>query len=117
MSSVDYGRIIVVKITSSDTYSEMINKINASYSIIGGNYQMKEIGFGSSYEFSAQVVGGSPTSGIGVVNNLHGVMQAINSGADYTAGNPGYPIAFRVRHLVDGSLARTSQQCSYKEAN
>lgn len=117
VSSVDYGRIIVVKVTSEDSYEEMIENIDGSFLSTGGTYEMIETSAISNYEYTAQVIGGTADDGVRVVNGISGVMQAINSGANYTKGSPGYPISFQVRHLVDGSLARTSQQCSYSETN
>ncbi|MDR0926429.1 MAG: thiol-activated cytolysin family protein [Ignavibacteria bacterium] len=117
VSGVDYGRIIIVKVTSTDSYEEMQGQIKLGFKNIGGSYSASKTSKLQTYEYSAQVIGGNANSSVKAINGIDGVFEAINEGKDYTQGNPGYPIAFRVSYLVDGSLAKTGKDLLYAADN
>lgn len=118
VNSVDYGRILMLRIeTSADTlhaeiegtlkylsaqveaaadYQKTLAKSNVSLITIGGNA-----------EVNTRAVDATR------IEDLHAVIQGKN--ALYSKDNPGQPIAYTVRFLKDGRLAKMGYSTDYTE--
>ncbi len=109
ISSIDYGRTIIAKVTSSYSASQMAASVDAAFQAlsvnIGGQYQ--EI-LENSY-FECKVYGGIAGS---VTNDAQSVIDLINSGMTPTSIADALPIAYHVNYL-DGSVFRIGHEVEY----
>ncbi len=119
VSSVDYGRILMLRIeTSADTSHKEIEgavrylsaevKASAAYQKTLAKSQVTLITIGGNAEVNASAVDASR------IEDLHAVIKGRN--ALYSKGNPGQPIAYTIRFLKDGRLARMGYATDYTEA-
>ena len=118
INEVDYGRIIIVKVTSSESYEEITAKIKAGIKFInsgGGSFTTSTSEFNSSYEFKAQVIGGKASDGAKVVDGIDAVFDIIKKGADYADGNPGFPISYRATYLKNNEPVLSGKTTYYNE--
>jgi thiol-activated cytolysin len=118
--SVDYGRIILVKMETNSSETEVdleatlnyvtaggveLNpSIKANYERIANNSQFTVITIGGNADVAAQVL---PP---GQIKNFK---NAIRESATYSRSNPGLPIAYTVAFLKDNSLAKLGFTTDY----
>jgi thiol-activated cytolysin len=118
VSSVDYGRILMLRIeASADTrHAEMEGalkylsaqvKASADYQKTLEKSKITLITIGGNAEVNASAVDASR------IEDLHKVIQGKN--ALYSKSNPGQPIAYTVRFLKDGRLAKMGYSTDYTE--
>ncbi len=109
VSSVDYGRILMLRIeTSADTRREEIEgalrylgaqvKASAAHQKTLEKSQVTLITIGGNAEVNTRIVDASR------IEDLHTIIKGKN--ALYSKGNPGQPIAYTVRFLKDGRFAK-----------
>ncbi len=122
VSEIDYGKIIMVKITSTKTFDEINKDVSAGFTKIGfkdgkGSYGTNDCFNESEYSFEAKVYGGSAEDGAKIVtsSNIKEILEIIRNGANYSIDNPGFPIGYKVRHLSDGSFAEVGCATEYIE--
>jgi len=119
VSSVDYGRIIMLRIeTSNDTRHSEIEgarkylggqvKASAAHSKTLEKSKITLITIGGNAEVNTRAVDASR------IEDLHEVIQGKN--ALYSKNNPGQPIAYTVRFLKDGRLAKIGYATNYTES-
>jgi thiol-activated cytolysin len=118
VSSVDYGRILLLRIeTSADTLNTEIEaavrylgaEVNASsaYAKTLEKSKVTLITIGGNAEVNARAVNASR------IEDLHEVIRGKN--ALYSKNNPGQPIAYTIRFLKDGRLAKMGYATDYTE--
>lgn len=118
VSSVDYGRILLLRIESSaDTqqqeleatvkYLAATGKVSADHRKTLEKSQLTLITIGGNAEVNARAVDARR------IEDLNEVIQGKN--ALYSKGNPGQPIAYTLRFLKDGRLARMGFSTDYTE--
>jgi len=119
ISSVDYGRIIIVKMTSEESYETMKSSLSAGYKIVNGKVQYDKSKFKSNTTFDAIVVGGSATGATNAVvqGNIESIHELITSEAEYSSDNPGFPISYSVKYLKDGTPVKLGTTLEYWEDN
>jgi thiol-activated cytolysin len=118
VSNVDYGRILMLRIeTSADTRHAEIEgalkylsaqvKASADYRKTLEKSKVTLITIGGNAEVNARAVDASR------IEDLHRIIQGKN--ALYSKSNPGQPIAYTVRFLKDGRLAKMGYSTDYTE--
>lgn len=119
ISSVSYGRIIIVKMTSEESYSTMQSAIEGSYLIANGKASLDKSKFKINCTFDAVVIGGSARGAADAINSgdIDKFNELIASEASYSSSNPGFPIAYTVRYLNDGSPVKLGRSIEYKKQN
>ena len=119
ISSVSYGRIIIVKMTSEDTYENMMSNLEGSYKIVNGKAQFETNNVLSKSTFDAIIVGGSSKGAAEAITsgNLDSINALIRRDAEFSADNPGFPISYSVRYLNGGSPVKLGKTTEYLEQN
>lgn len=118
VGSVDYGRILMLRIeTSSDTRHEELDaavKYLGAHAKVSGDHRktlekskVTLITIGGNAEVNARAVDASH------IGDLDEVIQGRN--ALYSKDNPGQPIAYTIRFLKDGRLAKMGYSTDYTE--
>ena len=118
VSNVDYGRILMLRIeTSADTrhveiegalkYLSAQVDASADYQKTLEKSKVTLITIGGNAEVNVSAVDASR------IEDLHKVIQGKN--ALYSKSNPGQPIAYTVRFLKDGRLAKMGYSTDYTE--
>ena len=118
VSSVDYGRILMLQIeTSTDTQNAEIEgvvkylsaqvKASAEHEKTLKKSKVTLITIGGNAEVNARAVDATR------IQDLHEVIQGKN--ALYSKSNPGQPIAYTIRFLKDGRLAKMGYSTDYTE--
>ena len=115
ISSVSYGRIIIVKMTSEDTFENMKSSLEASYKIVGGKAEFDKSKFDSKYTFEAIIVGGTSKGAADALTSgtIAGINDLIKNEATPSASNPGFPISYTVRYLNGGSPVKLGKTTEY----
>jgi thiol-activated cytolysin len=118
VSSVDYGRILLLQIeTSADTQNTAIEgtlkylsarvKASAEHQKTLAKSKVTLITIGGNAEVNARPVDATR------IEDLYEVIQGKN--ALYSKSNPGQPIAYTIRFLKDGRLAKMGYSTDYTE--
>jgi thiol-activated cytolysin len=118
VSSVDYGRILLLRIESSaDTqqqeleatvrYMAATGKVSAEHKKTLEKSQVTLITIGGNAEVNARAVDATR------IEDLNAIIQGKN--ALYSKRNPGQPVAYTLRFLKDGRLARMGFSTDYTE--
>jgi thiol-activated cytolysin len=118
VSSVDYGRILMLRIeASADTldadleaaakYGAVKAKVSADYKKVLKNSKLTLYTIGGNAAVNAEAV--NATS----LEDLNAVIQGRN--ALYSKSNPGQPIAYTVRFLKNSRLAKMGYSTDYTE--
>ncbi|MBN2893935.1 MAG: thiol-activated cytolysin family protein [Bacteroidales bacterium] len=113
ISSIDYGRVVVVKMTSSYNKTDM-------KAAIGAVFQSLNIGVSGEYQniienstFEARIYGGNATN---VITDLEETINLINSGMEITNLQSAVPIEYHV-HYLDGGSFNTGSEIEYTETD
>ncbi len=123
VSSVQYGRIIMVRMetTSTETSVELdaaleyasIGKdvnadVEAKYKSILEQSTINVVTIGGNAEVASKVITGSDVASSGGLNYV------ITEGALYSRDNPGAPIAYTVKYLKDNRIAKMGYNTDYR---
>jgi len=123
VSSVSYGRIIMVRMetTSTETSVELeaaleyasLGKdveadIEAKYKSILEESTINVVTIGGNAEVASQVITGSTVASSGGLNYV------ITEGSLYSRDNPGAPIAYTVKYLKDNQVAKMGYNTDYR---
>ncbi|WP_027481787.1 thiol-activated cytolysin family protein [Deinococcus pimensis] len=118
ISSVTYGRMLIMKISSSSDYRKMMASIDFAYN--GGatsvdGYTKAELEStlrGSSVQIVA--LGGNSTDGVDVVTSSGDKLgDYLKNGASYSKDSPAYPISYKVEWLKDNTIAKLGASTTY----
>lgn len=123
VSSVQYGRIIMVRMetTSTETSVELdaaleyasIGKdvnadVEAKYKSILEQSTINVVTIGGNAEVASKVITGSEVASSGGLNYV------ITEGALYSRDNPGAPIAYTIKYLKDNRIAKMGYNTDYR---
>lgn len=113
ISSIEYGRIVLVKMTSTSTKTEMKASIEAVFKGLNIGVGIENKNIIESSNFKAQIYGGNSSS---IITNLSEVISEINEGLTITNLQSAVPIAYQVNYL-DGSSFNTGSVIEYTETD
>jgi len=113
ISSIDYGRVIIVKMTSSSSKTDMKAAIGAVFNGLNigvdGEYQRVL----NNSKFEVDVYGGNSTT---ILDSISNVIEYINDGLVIQDLNSAVPIEYHVNYL-DGGSFNTGDEIQYEEVN
>jgi len=113
ISSIDYGRVIVVKMTSSSNKTEMKAAIGAVFNGLNigvdGEYQRVL----NNSKFEVDVYGGNSTT---ILDSISNVIDYINEGLIINDLNSAVPIEYHVNYL-DGGTFNIGAEVQFDEVN
>jgi len=121
VSSVSYGRIIMVRMetTNTDTsvsldavleYAGGVGTVNSEYDEILRESSVTVVTIGGNAEAASEALNlANIDSGLGALNSV-----ITGENAVYSRENPGVPIAYTIRYLQDNSLAKMGYTTDYR---
>lgn len=118
ISSVDYGRIVMVRMETAKT--ETTATAEAAFetrfgangkTIADANAEYKKLFENST--FSAVVLGGAASNAAKFTGGIDQLQDFIEKGAVFNKQNPGSPIAYTVRYLKGNTIAATNLATDY----
>ncbi|WP_276225262.1 thiol-activated cytolysin family protein [Niabella beijingensis] len=120
VSSVTYGRMGIMTIESSTDASTLYSIVNKQINILGGvvgggtqlTQQEKDILNNADIKVRLTGIGVSADRPI-VVNGLQGFIETLSANATYSKDDPGIPISFRLRYLVDDTNVEAPFDINY----
>ncbi len=123
--SVDYGRILMVKMETSavDTAFNLKGAFEQATQggvTVGGNLDAKYKDIISNASFTALALGGGAETPVqifsgGAASGLQGLQDYIRKDALYRRDNPGLPVAYTVAFLKDNEFARMGFTTDYTD--
>ncbi len=118
--SIDYGRILMIKMESSKTDTSFEMKAAFQQATIGGNIDAKYREIIQNSTFTVLAVGGGAATPVQMFtgasdSSLQELQAYIAKDATYRRDNPGLPIAYTIVFLKDDSLARMGNSTDYTE--
>ncbi len=111
ISSIDYGRIVVVKMTSTQNKTEMKAAIGAVFNGLNIGVSAEHQNIINNSTFTANVFGGNSSS---VITTIDETIAFINNGLEITNLQSAVPIDYHV-HYLDGSPFNTGSEIEYTE--
>ena len=111
ISSIDYGRIVVVKMTSTQNKTEMKAAIGAVFNGLNIGVSAEHQNIINNSTFTANVFGGNSSS---VITTIDETIAFINNGLEITNLQSAVPIDYHV-HYLDGSSFNTGSEIEYTE--
>jgi hypothetical protein len=109
ISQVQYGRIFLLHISSSESAFQVDAKVKAAWkAAVSGDVsaQLNLRNSTSSYRVQVAAVGVTGATTFQSVTSLVDTLLALSTTADYKPENPGAVISYTLRYLLDGSLAQ-----------
>jgi thiol-activated cytolysin len=101
--SVDYGRIIIVQMTTTEKVTEQEAEATLEYKSLGiqvdANLQEHYEKIARNSTFKALVLGGGNTSADVLAGDIGKMTEAITKGIDFSKDSPAYPISYTVADL------------------
>jgi len=123
--SVDYGRILMVKMESSEVDTSVnlkaaFEQATAGGVTAGGDLAAKYANIIRNSSFTVLAIGGGAETPVQTFNgasdaNLTGLREYIAKDAKYRRDNPGMPIAYTLAFLKDNQFARMGFTTDYTE--
>lgn len=123
--SVDYGRLLMVKMETSsvDTTANLkgaFEQATSSGVTAGGNLESKYSQIIKNSTFSVVAIGGGAETTLEVFKGdadqaMKGLREYIQKGATYRRDNPGLPVAYQVAFLKDNRFATMGFPTDYTE--
>lgn len=124
VSSVQYGRIIMIRMETTDTRTEVnleavleyatkaksaTAEVNATYDQVISKSTFNVVTVGGNAQTATEVITGSS-----VEEGEGGLNYVISEGALYSRENPGAPIAYTVKYLKDNRIAKMGYNTDYR---
>jgi hypothetical protein len=120
ISSVTYGRMLVLLIDSHETSNRLRAALQAAFSgvVASGRIDVSAEHRRALENSSIRILslGGAAGTAIELLaseNKLEALEQYFKDGADFSATSPGVPISYQARYLKDNSAARISFTADY----
>ena len=110
ISSVTYGRMFVLQMTSTRSYAEMKATAELAFSGVDLTGEMKRI-FEES-EIRGVIMGGSAEDAIEVFTKGR-IKEYFEKGANFSPASPGVPIGYTVKYLRDHTVAKLGFSTEY----
>jgi thiol-activated cytolysin len=122
--SVDYGRIILVRMDTSSSATEAeleaaINYVTQSGTEVNGETKNKVKHIVEQSRFTVLTLGGNAEVATQVIDpaNLDKIADVIHANSLFTRNNPGYPIAYTAAFLKDNTLATLTFSTNYTKSD
>jgi thiol-activated cytolysin len=123
--SVDYGRILLVRMESSSVDTSInlkgaFEQATTGGVHVGGDLSATYKNIIQNSNFTVLVIGGGAESPVQMFNggseaDLKGLQDYISKDAKYRRDNPGLPIAYTIAFLKDNQFARMGCSTDYRE--
>ncbi len=118
--SVDYGRILMIKMESSNVDNSIDLKAAFQQGEFGGSLDMKYREVFRNSTFTVLAIGGGAETPAKMFSgasddSLKELQQYIATDTVYREDNPGLPIAYTIAFLKDNTLARLGNSADYTE--
>ncbi|MHC4324728.1 MAG: thiol-activated cytolysin family protein [Planctomycetota bacterium] len=117
--NVDYGRIIIVQMTTTEKVTEQEAEATLQYKSLG---QGVDLDLKEHYEkiarnslFKALVLGGGGASAEVLGGNIEEMNKIITEGIEFSKDSPAYPISYMVADLKTRATSRMNTSTSYIE--
>ena len=111
ISSIDYGRVIIVKMTSSQNKTDMKLAIGAVFNGLNIGVSAEHQDIINNSTFTSHVFGGSSST---LINSIEETINFIKNGLEITNLQNAVPIDYHV-HYLDGSPFNTGSEIEYTE--
>lgn len=117
--SVDYGRIIIVQMTTTEKVTEQQAEATLEYKSLGTKFDSnlrehyEKIAQNSS--FKALVLGGGNTSAAVLGGDIGKMQEAITKGIEFSKESPAYPISYTVADLKTRAVSEIKTTTKYIE--
>ncbi len=119
VSSVTYGRMLLMKVESNESESELRAALDAAYTSykVGLDARTKKVLQNTS--FTVFVLGGSPEDAAklqasDVETRTAALAAYVEKGATFDARSPGVPISYTVRRLSNGQTLKVASTIDYQ---
>ena len=117
VSSITYGRRVIFTAESNVSMSELRSALEFAYSggvvDVDGSVSLTNREVLQTASMTAFILGGSGEQAVQAINGLDDLREFIQGGGNYSSDSPGAPIAYKLAHLADNSLARMSYTTDY----
>jgi len=117
--SVDYGRIIIVQMTTTEKVTEQDAEAALQYKTFGKKF---DADLREHYEkiarhstFKALVLGGGDASAKPLAGDIEKMNEAITEGIEFSKRSPAYPIFYTVADLKTRAISEMKTSTSYIE--
>jgi len=101
--SVDYGRIIIVQMTTTEKVTQQEAEATLEYKSLGTKFDTRQKqryeNIAQNSSFKALVLGGGDESAKLLGGNIEEMNEAITKGVEFSKHNPAYPISYIVADL------------------
>ncbi len=114
ISSVTYGRMLLVKVESTVSSEELENAVSASFGRWSGQASLSSNNIIENSSIEAVIIGGGAPQAIDAVTSGR-IDDFLRSGANFSATNKGLPISYTLRHASDKSIVRVGSAVDYTE--
>ena len=117
ISQVQYGRIILAKITSTETIDAMTSAFEAAWTIVGAEGKLESNTIEFDCTVDAIVIGGSSQAAANAITSgsVDDINKLIRDEAVYTPNRPAQPISYTLRYLSDSRPVSLGNTVEYKE--
>jgi thiol-activated cytolysin len=120
--SVDYGRLIVVQMTTTSNVTEVdaeaaVNYCTATGTQISGDLKTKYENIAKNSQWQVLVLGGGSDSAQLLTGDYTKIGQAIANGIEFSKNNPAYPVSFIVADLKTQNVSQIKTTTDYIETN
>jgi len=122
LASVTYGRMLLMKIESNDSSSDIEAALNAAFNAsavdveVDIDTQFKEVLRNAVVTVFA--LGGNPESAVELMtdadNRAEKLANYLENGAKYSPESPGVPISYTVRTLADNATVKVASTLDYQ---
>lgn len=117
--SVDYGRIIIVQMTTTsqalDQNAEAVFNYRTLGTKLSGDLKEHYSKHAGDYQFKALVLGGGPQTSALLTGDLDKLPEAIAAGVEFSKSNPGYPVSYKVVDLKSRATSTMKNTTDYYE--
>lgn len=127
VQKVSYGRIVVLIAKSSYSVDDIKASLDGAFNYLAGSGKvssgltMQDVL--ASTEIHYAVIGGGAGEGVKPISapSAEAMFEAVkefiakSSSAEYSAANPGWPIAYTLRYLANNKVARMSYSVAYRK--
>ncbi|HOY06034.1 MAG TPA: thiol-activated cytolysin family protein [Saprospiraceae bacterium] len=104
ISEVNYGRMIYFKIESSSSFTEIKDKLTASYKAVSVEASLQSVNTLKDLHITAYIGGGSPGDGVKAITSNE-FATLIRSNPVPSAQSPGIPLSYIVKDLKNNTVA------------
>jgi hypothetical protein len=119
ISTVTYGRMLLVFFTADESSEKLASSIEAAYSAGFGSLQAhlstEQLNVLRSSHIIVLALGGNAGAVTDILagDKISGLQRYLNTGATFTLNSPAFPISYQVKHIRDGSLAKLGYTTNY----